>query len=126
VHPVSCFPRESDNCLPRLADVATVTSPALVQAVDASSLEVVEARVGDTRRALALAAVLAVERSSAFHVFSGTWQLRNLLVQEAGALHAIFEGAGGLDGAVESGWEGVCGGQKSARVRGYFGGYGCY
>ena len=46
--------------------------------------------------------------------------MRNLLVQEAGALHAIFEGAGGLDGAVESGWEGVCGGQKSARVSGYF------
>lgn len=44
----------------RLADIAAVASPALVQAVDAGSLEVLDARVGDWRRALALAAVLAV------------------------------------------------------------------
>ena len=85
--------------------------------------------MGDRRRALALAAFLAVEEKemSAFHAFEerGSGWI-NLLVQETRSLRAALDLAGGLDGAVEGGGEGVYEKSEHVRLEVHLGGYGCY
>jgi hypothetical protein len=102
----------------RLADVAAVAAPALVQAVDASSLEVLDTRVGDRRRALTLAPVLAVENRQTSIFSRKMIALINLLVQVARSLRAAVDWAGGLDSAVECGGDGVCEEMEYVRLGG--------
>lgn len=109
----------------RHANIATITSPTLIQAKNTTSLKVLNARISNRWRSFALAAFFAVEGCQ-HSLFLATESIRNhgirsidLLVQITRSPRALFDRAGGLDCVVELGRDGVCEKKKRVSLSGY-------